>query len=106
MLKRLRWGHLARYRLGVAARVLAAAIGGYALMSALAVLLALPLSWWWPMPRGQAVLVTTYVGFLAYVPVVLWVFHTRSAARAWGWLLLWTALAALACWVLLEGGAA
>jgi len=38
--------------------------------------------------------------------VVLWVFHTRSAARAWGWLLLWTALAALACWVLLQGGAA
>ena len=95
-----------RYRLGVAARVLAATIGGYALMSALAVLLALPLSWWWPMPRGQAVLVTTYFGFLAYVPVVLWVFHTRSAARAWGWLLLWTALAALACWGLLQGGAA
>lgn len=106
MLKRLRWGDLIRYRLGVASRVLAAVIGGYALMSALAVLLALPLSWWWPMPRGQAVLVTTYVGFLAYVPVVLWVFHTRSAVHAWGWLLLWTALAALACWALLQGGAA
>lgn len=96
----------ARYRLGVASRVLAAAIGGYALMSALMVLLALPLSWWWPMPRGQAVLVTTYIGFLLYIPILLWVFHTRSAARAWGWLLLWTALASLACGWLLKGGAA
>ena len=94
------------YRLGVASRVLAGAIGGYALMSALTVLLALPLSWWWPMSRGQAVLVTTYISFLAYVPVLLWVFHTRSAARAWGWLLLWTALASLACWGFLRGGAA
>lgn len=92
------------YRLGVASRVLAAAIGGYALISALAVLLALPLSWWWSVPRGQAVLITTYIGFLAYVVVVLWVFHTRSAARAWGWLLLWTMLASLACWWLLKGG--
>jgi len=94
------------YRLGVASRVLAAAIGGYALISALAVLLALPLSWWWPMARGQAVLITTYIGFLLYVPVVLWVFHTRSAVRAWGWLLLWTVLATLACWGLLKGSAA
>ncbi|MFT4267052.1 MAG: hypothetical protein QM586_07510 [Xenophilus sp.] len=45
----------ASYRLGVASRVLAAALGGHALISALAVLPALPLSWWWPMPRGQAV---------------------------------------------------
>lgn len=94
------------YRWGVASRVLAAAVGGYALVSALAVLLALPLSWWWPMARGQAVLVTTYIGFLLYVPVVLWVFHTRRAVRAWSWLLLWTALASLACWWLLKGGAA
>ncbi|THF62614.1 iron transporter [Pseudothauera rhizosphaerae] len=95
-----------RYRLGVASRVLAAAIGGYALMSALMVLLALPLSWWWPMARGQAVMIATYIGFLLYVPVVLWVFHTCSAARAWAWLLLWTALASLTCWWLLKGGAA
>lgn len=97
---------LARHRLGVASRVLAAAIGGYALMAALSVLLALPLSWWWPMERGQAVLVTTYLGFLLYVPVVLWVFHTRSAARAWIGLTFWTALAVLACFGLLKGGAA
>lgn len=94
------------YRLGVASRVLAAAIGGYALMSALTVLLALPLSWWWPMPRGQAVLVTTYISFLLYIPILLWVFHTRSAARAWGWLGWWTALTSLTCWWLLKGGAA
>lgn len=97
--------HETLYRLGVACRVLAAAVGGYALVSALAVLLALPLSWWWPMARGQAVMVTTYIGFLLYVPLVLWVFHTRSAARAWTWLLLWTALASLACGWLLKGGA-
>jgi len=105
-MRRLAFTRDARYRLGVASRVLAAAIGGYALIAALAVLLALPLSWWWPMPRGQAVLITTYIGFLAYVPVLLWVFHTRSAMRAWGWLSLWTALASLMCWVLLKGGAA
>jgi uncharacterized iron-regulated membrane protein len=55
---------------------------------------------------GMVLWVVTYLGFLAYVPVVLWVFHTRSAVHAWGWLLLWTALATLACWALLQGGAA
>jgi len=104
-MKHLKLAGEARYRLGVASRVLAAAAGGYALMSAVVVLLALPLSWWWPMARGQAVMITTYIGFLLFVPVVLWVFHTRSAARAWGWLLLWTALTSLACWWLLKGGA-
>ena len=78
----------ARYRLGVASRVLAAVFGGYALTSALASLIALLL----PIQRAQAVMTASDMGFLLYVPILLWVFHTRSAARAWGWLTLWTSL--------------
>lgn len=92
----------ARYRLGVASRVLAAVFGGYALTSALASLIALLL----PIQRAQAVMAASDMGFLFYVPILLWVFHTRSATRAWGWLTLWTALASLLCWWWLNAGAA
>lgn len=92
----------ARHRWSVASRMLAAALGGYALASALAVLLGLLL----PLERAQAVNLGMDLGFLLYVPILLWTFHTRSAARAWGWLLLWSGAAALLAWWLLKGSAA
>lgn len=95
-----------RYRLSIVSRVLAASVGGYALVSALAVLLALPLAAYWPMPLQQAVMVTAFFGFLIYVPIVLWVFHTPSAARAWVWLAAWSVMVSLLGWWLLKGGTA
>lgn len=84
----------ARYRWNVASRVLAAAVGGYVLTSALAVFMALLL----PIARAQAVIAASDMGFLIYLPILLWVFHARSATRAWFWLLSWTGALALLCW--------
>ncbi len=73
----------ARRRWTVASRVLAAAIGGYALTSLLTADLALLL----PRVAGtlpaEGVLAATLWSFALYTAVVLWVFATRSATRAW-----------------------
>lgn len=93
-----------RYRLQVASRVVAAAVGGYALASALTVLLALIL----PLPRAQAVLASTMLGFVWYTVAVIWVFTARSATRAWLLMVLPAAVLAVLCWWLLPsavGGA-
>jgi len=90
------------YRWQVASRVAAAAVGGYALTSALTVLLALV----WPLPRAQAVMASAMLGFVWYTIAVMWVFTTRSAARAWLGMTLPTAVIALLCaWLLPTGGA-
>lgn len=91
-----------RYRLQVAARVVAAAVGGYALASALTVLLALI----WPLPRAQAVLASTMLGFVWYTIAVIWVFTARSVTRAWVGMMLPTVVIALLCWWLLPAAAA
>ncbi|MDH4990671.1 DUF3649 domain-containing protein [Aquamicrobium lusatiense] len=91
-----------RYRLQVLSRVVAAAIGGYALASAIAVLLALI----WPLPRAEAVLVSSMLSFIWYTVAVIWVFSTRSATRAWIGMVAPTLVIALICWWLLpvQGG--
>jgi hypothetical protein len=67
------------YRLAVASRALAAIVGGYALtalaISALAIFL--------PLSRSEASMTATLLSFAIYTCVVLWVFATRSATRAW-----------------------
>ena len=93
-----------RYRLQVASRMVAAAIGGYALASAITVLLAII----WPLPRAQAVLASTMLGFVWYTVAVIWVFTARSHRRAWVGMVLPTVFIALLCWWLLPavtGGA-
>jgi len=82
-----------RYRRQVASRVLAAAVGGYVLTSALTVLLALI----WPLQRAQAVLASTMLGFVWYTLAVMWVFTTKSATRAWLGLMLPALVIALIC---------
>jgi len=90
------------YRLQVASRVVAAVVGAYALTSAITVLLALV----WPLPRAQAVLASTMLGFIWFTVAVMWVFSTRSATRAWLGMTLPTLLIALLCtWLLPAGGA-
>ena len=68
-----------RYRGGVAARTVAAIGGGYVLTSIAVALLALAL----PLPRADAVTIATLLSFVVYTCVILWVFATASALRAW-----------------------
>lgn len=68
-----------RDRLGVLARVLAAALGGYALASLASVALALV----YRAPREEAVLAACVPAFLLFAGAVLWAFAARSAWRAW-----------------------
>lgn len=90
------------YRLAVASRVMAAAIGGYALASAATVLLALA----WPAPKAQAMLWASMLSFAIYSVVVIGVFMARSATRAWVGVVATTAVLAALAWLLKSGGAA
>ncbi|TDS78793.1 iron transporter [Comamonas sp. JUb58] len=89
-----------RYRLAVASRVLAAALGGYALTSAATLLLALL----WPAPKAQGILWATMLSFALYAVAVIWVFHTKTAARAWLGMLVATAVCSGLAWMLWLGG--
>jgi len=68
-----------RYRGGVAARAVAAIGGGYVLTATASALVALAL----PLPRADAVTIATLLSFVVYTCVILWVFATASALRAW-----------------------
>ncbi|MDR5172069.1 DUF3649 domain-containing protein [Methylobacillus flagellatus] len=92
----------ARYRLAVASRIVAAVVAGYALASAVSILFALLL----PVSKAEAVLASTMLSFAVYAGIVIWVFHARSATRAWIGLLVPLAVISLACWLLMPGGAA
>ncbi|MCB5185766.1 DUF3649 domain-containing protein [Methylobacillus gramineus] len=93
---------MTRYRWMVASRILAAVVVGYALASAISILLALI----WPIPKAEAVLASTMLSFAIYAAVVLWVFATKSVLRAWIGLLIPLAIISLLCWWLMPGGAA
>lgn len=71
------------YRLAVTSRVIAAAVGGYAVASLASVCLA----WGLPMARAQAVITSMMLAFIVYLLVVLWCFACRSAYRAWAGIL-------------------
>lgn len=68
-----------RYRSGVAGRTVAAIAGGYVLTSIASALIAIAL----PLPRADAVSIATLLSFVVYTCVILWVFATTSALRAW-----------------------
>lgn len=93
---------LARNRLSIASRALAAIAGGYAFTSllAIAVSLLLPLV---GVPPASALLGATMASFLVWTAVVMAVFHARSATRAWAWLLGAAAPMGLVVWRLLPG---
>jgi len=73
----------ARHRWGVASRVLAAAVGGYAIAALATAGLALLLPRVMGMARVDAVLAATLSSFAVYAVAVLAAFTTRSAGRAW-----------------------
>lgn len=83
-----------RYRLAIASRTLAAAVGGYAFAAGFAAALTLGLAL--TMPRAEAVLTATMLAWLAYTLAALWAFYARTAWGAWGGTLL-PALALGAC---------
>ena len=68
-----------RYRGGVTARAVAAIGGGYVLTSIASALIAIAL----PLPRADAVSIATLLSFVVYTCIILWVFATSSALRAW-----------------------
>jgi len=74
--------HIARDRLSVLSRVLAAVAGGYVVTSLLSIALALGLTAL-GMNKAEAVLATTMAAFLLYALIIMAVFHARTAARAW-----------------------
>ncbi|OBV40038.1 hypothetical protein [Janthinobacterium psychrotolerans] len=95
----------AAYRWRIASRVLAAALGGYGLSALLSSALALLLPRISSASRADAVLVASLLSFVVYTVVVLWVFHARSARRAWVALALWAFVCTLVIWLLQAGGA-
>lgn len=88
--------HSTRYRLGVAARLLAAILGGYVLTVAITWMLAVLL----PQSRVDAVMTATLLSFLVYAVIILWVFAKKGSLRqAMAWLHAWSGL--FVCWLLL-----
>lgn len=79
----------AAWRWSIASRVLAAALGGYALAALLSSALALLLPRVSNASRADAVLIASLLSFAVYTVAALWVFHARSASRAWAGLGLW-----------------
>lgn len=92
----------AAYRWAVASRVAGAFLGGYALISAATVLLALV----WPLPKAQAVLSASMLSFALYAGFVVWAFHVRRLRWIWSMVLVGSALLSAAAWLLGAGGAA
>lgn len=68
-----------RYRLGVAARAVAAIAGGYGVSALWATMLALYL----PTARAEASLTGIMVAFVVYPCAAMWVFAAHTAVRAW-----------------------
>lgn len=94
----------AAYRWSIASRVLAAALGGYALAALLSSALALLLPRVSNASRADAVLIASLLSFAVYTVAALWVFHARSASRAWAGLGLWALVSGLLVLALRSGG--
>ena len=80
----------------IAARVMAAIVGGYGLASLMSIVLSRVL----PLPHASAVMTGMLLSFLFYACCVLWVFAARTARAAWLGLIAAGALLALAAWLL------
>ncbi len=83
MTKKLKLEDSVGYRRMVASRVLAAAVGGYALAWLATAVLSLLLPRVSSASRAEAVLTATMLSFALYTVAVIWVFSARSATRAW-----------------------
>jgi hypothetical protein len=69
----------AAYRWGVLSRCVAAAAGGYAIVTLLQVALTAVLPW----DDYKALLFSAQTGYLYYTGIIVWCFAARTARRAW-----------------------
>ena len=65
---------------GIAARIAAAALGGFALANAVAALVVVLLA---PQVRAEVVTWATMLAFPIHLGATLWAFGARTALRAW-----------------------
>ncbi|WP_422084328.1 DUF3649 domain-containing protein [Variovorax sp.] len=72
-----------RYRLGVAARAIAAILGGYGVAALSSIVLALCLPFFFGMARSEATMIGLLASFAVFALAVMWVFAARTALRAW-----------------------
>ncbi len=87
-----------RQGLSITCRVLVAVFGGYAFSAALVALLALIL----PqvgMPKSEAVVLASMLGFLIYLVVLIWAFAEQRLWKVWLCLGAGTAMALLLVWI-------
>ncbi|MGR6873473.1 DUF3649 domain-containing protein [Pseudomonas sp. HK3] len=77
--------------LDVLSRSMAAIIGGYALSNILAIFI----SYLLPMATVDSVLLSLQLSFLFYSIVIIWVFSTKTASKAWLGLLFACAISAV-----------
>lgn len=96
----------ARHRLGVASRLLAAIVAGYVLAAAIRLLLVLTLPLSHEPPFNDATQGADVLIWGIHAAILLWVFHTATATRAWLWLIGWTAAVYGLCWLLIHVGGA
>lgn len=90
-----------RYYWRVVSRLLAAGLGGYTLTVTASVLLALIL----PLPKSQAVMTMSLLGFFSWSMAIMWVYATASLAHVWRVLLALILLTGLASTALRLTGA-
>jgi len=86
-------GDTARYRLSVAARVVAATIGAYGLAALATVAVSYGLQGLFAVARTEAVVAGMLLSFLVFAVAAMAVFRARTAGRAW----IGLAVAALPC---------
>ena len=90
-----------RSRAGIASRVIAAVVGGYAL----ATLATLALAYGLPGSRAGALMTGMMASFAVYAAAIVWAFAARSATFAWTGILAGCAACGAACLLLRAGGA-
>jgi len=73
----------AGYRWMVTSRVVAGFLGGYLVASVATSVLALLIVRLLDHPRADALLISTMLSFVLYACLIVWVFSTGTATRAW-----------------------
>jgi Protein of unknown function (DUF3649) len=69
----------AAYRWSVLSRCIAAAVGGYAIVTLLHLAMTVVLPW----ENYKAMLFSSQTGYLWYTGIIIWCFAARTAGRAW-----------------------
>jgi hypothetical protein len=93
----------ATYRWSVLSRCIAAAAGGYAIVTLLHLAMVVVLPW----ENHKAMLFSSQTGYLWYTGVIIWCFAARTATRAWaGLALVALPLVLIDAWYLLSRASA